>query len=291
MVLAVAKSAGGYSTVSQLTGLVILVWAVAGAVAVLGWIGRRRHSRPVRSLRNMGRAMFLSSRKMAARNPSLRPPSAADEPPPSGAWATGVPQQPPEAPPAPLQPAGTAAVAMAAGGAVRQASKAKAKARAASTPPSANDEQCSPDEPSLPETLESAEARVGHPLTVVCPFTLTAQDRTPNGTPQRWAGQAPMWLALDEQRLWFLYGREQPAGADPLASAYAHRVPEIGGVWDVLPRAGLVLHAREHQQFDQLEMSWPAQYRLIAGELHGPAEQRRHLTGLLAADQFGLDSP
>ena len=41
MLLAAANSAGGHSTVDALAAIALLIWIVAGAVALLGWAGRR----------------------------------------------------------------------------------------------------------------------------------------------------------------------------------------------------------------------------------------------------------
>ena len=146
MVLAVANSAGGPSTLSQLEGLVVLIWAIAGAVAVLGWIGRRRGSRPVRSLQGMGRALLVWLRRSATGTRDQL--AAAGAPAPDAQWATGAPQQPSAtASAATAQPADTVAVrATPANSPEQQASVADATAI---IPPPAN-----PGVRYSPETLE-----------------------------------------------------------------------------------------------------------------------------------------
>ena len=53
MLLAAANSAGGHSTVNALAAIAILIWIVAGAVALLGWARRcLRRWQPTRRLHN-----------------------------------------------------------------------------------------------------------------------------------------------------------------------------------------------------------------------------------------------
>ena len=130
--------------------------------------------------------------------------------------------------------------------------------------------------------LEQAESRVGRPLALLCPFTLLAQD-LPG---ESWQGRQYLWLGLDEDRLWLLHdAHRHPAhGHDPTS----RWLPRIGGVWDSMPRQGIVLRAGELRGCDQLELSWPYAPRLIVGRVYGPREARRRLAGLLAADQLTL---
>ncbi|MGO9902709.1 MAG: hypothetical protein ACLP0J_24155 [Solirubrobacteraceae bacterium] len=137
------------------------------------------------------------------------------------------------------------------------------------------------------QRLRGAESRTGCRLDLLLPFTMHAQDRIHNGQLQRWVGQLPMWLAIDHQHIWILNGRPIPA---PQASREVRRAlrnaPAIGSVWDTLPRTGLTLNSTVRWRAHTLELSWPRDLRLIAGELHGPAADREQLTGLLAGDEL-----
>ena len=130
--------------------------------------------------------------------------------------------------------------------------------------------------------LEQAESRVGRPLALLCPFTLLAQDLAS----ECWQGRQYLWLGLDEDRLWLLHdAHRHPAQRRNPTSGW---LPRIGGVWDSVPRHGLVLRARELRGCHQLELSWPQTPRLIVGRVYGPQADRRRLAGLLAADQLTL---
>ncbi len=139
------------------------------------------------------------------------------------------------------------------------------------------------------ELLRAAESRTGCRLDLLLPFTMHAQDRIHNGQLQRWVGELAMWLAIDHQHVWILNGRPIPA---PQASREVRRAlrnaPAIGSVWDTLPRTGLTLNSTDRRRSHTLELSWPRELRLIAGQLHGPAAGREQLTGLLAGDELRL---
>ena len=82
-----------------------------------------------------------------------------------------------------------------------------------------------------------------------------------------------MWVALGHQTLWFLHDAT---------------LGRLGGVWDALPRQGLHILATERHHGHDVELSWPLMPRLLIGTLGGPAENRRRLLGLLAADELGV---
>jgi hypothetical protein len=117
--------------------------------------------------------------------------------------------------------------------------------------------------------VEQAEGRIGQPIQALCPFELRAQDRPG----ERWQGSQPMWVALGHQTLWFLHDAT---------------LGRLGGVWDALPRQGLHILAAERRHGHDVELSWPLIPRLLIGSLGGPAEDRRRLLGLLAADELGV---
>lgn len=117
--------------------------------------------------------------------------------------------------------------------------------------------------------VEQAEARIGQPIQLLCPFELRAQDRPG----ERWQGSQRVWIALGEQTLWFLHDAT---------------LGRLGGVWDALPRQGLHILATERSGRHDIELSWPLMPRLIIGRLGGPTEDRRRLLGLLAADELGV---
>ena len=117
--------------------------------------------------------------------------------------------------------------------------------------------------------IDQAEARIGQPIQVLCPFELRAQDRPG----ERWHGSQHMWIALGDQTLWFLHDAT---------------LGRLGGVWDGLPRQGLHILAGEHRANHDVELSWPLMPRLIIGSLTGPAPERTRLLGLLAADELGV---
>ena len=137
------------------------------------------------------------------------------------------------------------------------------------------------------ERLRLAETRTGCPLELLLPFTMCAQDRPVNGRAERWSGELAMWLALDAQHVWILHGRHRPtATRDPQIRWALRNAPEIGSVWDKLPRRGLTAHSRARRGFHDLELSWPRELRLITGRLHGPRAQRDRAVGQLAADEL-----
>jgi len=123
--------------------------------------------------------------------------------------------------------------------------------------------------PAAASLVEQTEGRIGQPIQALCPFELRAQDRPG----ERWQGSQPMWVALGHHTLWFLHD------ATPA---------RLGGVWDALPRHGLHILAAERPDGHDIELSWPLMPRLMIGALGGPADQRRRLLGLLAADELGV---
>lgn len=123
--------------------------------------------------------------------------------------------------------------------------------------------------PAAASLVEQAESRIGQPIQALCPFELRAQDRPG----ERWQGSQPMWVALGHQTLWFLHDAT---------------LGRLGGVWDALPRQGLHVLAAKRRDGHDVELSWPLMPRLLIGSLAGPAEDRRRLLGLLAADELGV---
>jgi hypothetical protein len=137
------------------------------------------------------------------------------------------------------------------------------------------------------ERIRVAETRTGCPLELVLAFTMFAQDRVINRREERWSGEIAMWLALDPQHVWILHGRHRPtAPRNPQIRWALRSAPEIGSVWDKLPRRGLTAHSRARPGFHDLELSWPRELRLITGRLHGPRGQRDRAVGQLAADEL-----
>ena len=90
MLLAAANNAGGI-TLNQLEGLVVLIWAIAGAVAVLGWIAHSRRSRPVRGLQGMVRDLFAWLRRSTTG--ARTQPATGGAPATSVGYAGGTPQR------------------------------------------------------------------------------------------------------------------------------------------------------------------------------------------------------
>ncbi|MBV9196109.1 MAG: hypothetical protein JO168_18390 [Solirubrobacterales bacterium] len=108
--LAAANSAGGTSTLDTLTAIVILVWAVAGAAAVLGWAGRRMtrwQRQPRSSTVGVAPALLRWLLAKAARDRILgRFVPAPEAPAPGTGWTTGNPEEPDRSA-APVNPAVT----------------------------------------------------------------------------------------------------------------------------------------------------------------------------------------
>jgi hypothetical protein len=84
MVLAAANDAGGHSTLDTLITIVILVWAIAGAVVAVGWVVRRVTRRPHRSgdrTSGVGHTLLTWLRAKAARDRILGRFMPGPEPP------------------------------------------------------------------------------------------------------------------------------------------------------------------------------------------------------------------
>jgi hypothetical protein len=115
MLLAAANTAGGHSTLDTLTGLVILVWAVAGAVAVLGWATQRLTRREMPwTMAGGARALLTWLHAKAARERILRRLATAPAAPAHRDESTTGRPQPSARSAAPVNPAPAAAQAAAA---------------------------------------------------------------------------------------------------------------------------------------------------------------------------------
>jgi hypothetical protein len=98
-----ATSAGGHSTLDVLIGAVVVIWALAGAGLVLGWVWRHAVKGGIRRRRatqSDGLAGAQTTAPAAAANPRPEPaappqPSAAD--PPSASAQAHAPSVPPPA--------------------------------------------------------------------------------------------------------------------------------------------------------------------------------------------------
>lgn len=141
-----ANSAGGTSTLDTLIAIVILVWALAGAAAVLGWVGRRakrRERQPGSSTVGVALRLFGWLRAKAARDRILGRFVAAPEGPGRGAGRTTGNSEQPVANAPPVNPAATGARVSA------SAQQASAAEPTAVIPPPTN-----PGARYSPETLE-----------------------------------------------------------------------------------------------------------------------------------------
>ena len=106
-----AHTAGGHSTLDVLIGAVVIIWALAGAALVLGWVWRHAVKGAIRRRRatqSDGLAGAPGAAPAAADSPRPEPaaqpgPSAAD-PPPASAQAQAPSVAPPAIPGARLSP-------------------------------------------------------------------------------------------------------------------------------------------------------------------------------------------
>jgi hypothetical protein len=118
MLLAAANNAGGHSTVDTLAAIAILIWIVAGAVALLGWAGRRlQRWQPTWRLHNQPWSLVRWLRTRATHRRIMDPavaPAGAPDP------STGSAGEIPDRPPARTSPASPPA----AGSALQQAAEA-----------------------------------------------------------------------------------------------------------------------------------------------------------------------
>ena len=143
--------------------------------------------------------------------------------------------------------------------------------------------------PALPRAGAAAPGRNPHRLPTRTPAAVHHVRPGPSGQrPRRTLERrARDGLALDPQHVWILHGRHRPtATRDPQIRWALRNAPEIGSVWDKLPRRGLTARRRARRGFHDLELSWPRELRLITGRLHGPRAQRDRVVGQLAADEL-----
>jgi hypothetical protein len=121
------------------------------------------------------------------------------------------------------------------------------------------------------QRAELVIARVGEPVHAIARFVLQTQ----HGPGERWHGQEPLWIAVSDSWLWLLHRTDNG---------------NIGGVKSRFSRAGIHTHWTDHRLGSSHlgELSWPADPWFIAGELHGPRDQRLRLIGLLAGDELGV---
>ena len=142
-------------------------------------------------------------------------------------------------------------------------------------------------QPSAAQLLHQAETRTGCALEMMLRFTMYAQDRETHGRVERWTGVGETWLAVASDQVWLLHARLQLAERADTARRRGHsRASEVGSVWDHLPRRGLTMHSVARRRFHDLDLSWPAQRRLITGRLWGPRSQRDLLVGQLTGDEL-----
>ena len=122
-----------------------------------------------------------------------------------------------------------------------------------------------------PQLAGVAWARVGEPVHALAPFVLRVQ----HAPHERWHGHEALWMAVSDTALWLLHTTADGS---------------IGGVKSRFSRTGVHTRWAPHptDRSHTGELSWPADPWFIAGELHGPPDQRLRLIGLLAADELGL---